>query len=150
MKRLLAALTLCTFIGSTQVACTKAQVTSVVTTVSSLLQYVTTFIQGAQIAWPIIASLLGTSQQAGATALFDKALQAVTDGEAAVQDAVNAAKAANETSPDLTAVIAQVQASVAQVISIISSYETNTPAGSVGASVTSLQHQATVIAHWGG
>jgi hypothetical protein len=124
--------------------CTPAQAANVIDTIDSYLRYVSTFVQGAQVVWSVIAPLLGTSQ-AAATAEFNRALASLTDAQVATEDALAAARAANQATPDLSAFLTSIQAAVAQVMDVVQKY--SKPAG-VGASVSTLAHQATVIASW--
>lgn len=145
MKRVALALALALTAPTLQ-GCTEAQFANVLSTFERYIGYVSSFVQGAQVVWSIISPLLASNVQVSANSQFARALQGVTDAEAAMQDADAAARAANNPNPDFTVVIAQCQAAVKQVMAVFALYQT--PASGVGLTFTSLERQAAYIEAW--
>jgi hypothetical protein len=134
---------------ATVTSCTPAQAANVISTIEGYLQYVTTFIQVAEGVWSVISPLLGASVAPTANAQFAKAINDVTDACAALEDALAAAQAANNPSPNLSALVANCVSAVNEVVAAISQYNTPaTPSTKSGASLSTLQHMQSVIGSW--
>jgi hypothetical protein len=124
--------------------------------VAQIIQYVEDFLTGAQALWAVISPLLGASVAPQANLQFNNAVAAVTDASAALQDAVAAAAAAQQSTPNFSALIANVQAAVQQVVAIVAIYTVNPDAGTSSAAKASppaqqlaeFNREAAVIAGW--
>ena len=91
-----------------------------------------TVVTGAQAVWPIILAALPADKQAVAQDDFNKAVFAANHAILALNDAVQAAILAN-TTPDFTAVISQVADAVAQVVTIVQSFQSAAPPSAMAA-----------------
>lgn len=116
-----------------------------VQTASQLVTYVMNFLQGAQTVWNLILPLIGSANPQ-ANVDFNNAVVTATNAVAALQDAVQAAVAANNPNPDLSALIKDVTSAVDAVMAIVNQYRA--PSAKIGASVDGLIHQQNVIHHW--
>lgn len=96
-----------------------------------------TVVTGAQAAWPIILAAIPAAQQAAAQEAFDSAVFASNHAILALDDAIQAAIAANNANPDLTAVISQVADAVAQVVAIVQRFHLLAPPAAVARMKTS-------------
>lgn len=76
---------------------------------------------------------LPPSEQVGAETVFQKAMLLLGGAEAAVQDALNAAVAAQEPHPDLSAVFLDLSAAVSAVQQVIETYRSTTAKAVAGA-----------------
>lgn len=141
--------------------CLPPSVAPTLQSIQGWLGYVTTFVQGAQALWAVILPLLGAKGPQD-NEVFQSAIRDVTNGQAAIDEALQAAEAAAQPTPDLSTMIASIQAAVARVVALIDAFETPTPVldggppdgGAMiaaltksGALVTSdtLRHHATII-----
>ena len=113
--------------------------------VSSFIQYVLTFLQGAVALWNAIFPLIPTASQAKAQLDFNNSVYTVEQALAAAEDAVRAAAAAHQANPDFSAVITNVQAAVAALMKIVQAWQGTQPAV---ATTTDISRQAGVIANW--
>jgi hypothetical protein len=113
-------------------ACTTPAVpTTAIATAESIAQTAATVVADAQIVWPVVYASIPAASQAAAQTAFNQAVFAVNHADLALDDAIQAAIAANTTNPDFTAVISQLSAAVAQVVTIIQSFESSTAAPSL-------------------
>jgi hypothetical protein len=81
----------------------------------------------AQLAWPAILQAISAASQAQAQQQFTNALAAVNHAEQVLNDAVNAAVAAQQPNPDFTALMQAVSDAVAQVVAIVDLYSGQAP-----------------------
>lgn len=150
MMRALFILFLASCLGTTPVilsGCTAAQAANVISTIEGYLQYVSTFVSVAQGIWAVISPLLGASVAPSANAQFAKAITDVNDASVAMQDALAAARAANNPSPDLTVLVAQCTAAVDEVAAAIAQY-TAPASGRATVDLTEVQHMQSAIHGW--
>jgi hypothetical protein len=128
MPRLPAALSVLALACSiffTPVACTTPVVPStVIATAQSVAATAATVVADAQIVWPTVLASIPAASQAAAQTAFNQAVFAVNHADLALDDAIQAAIAANTTNPDFTAAFSALSAAVAQVLTIIQSFET--------------------------
>jgi hypothetical protein len=122
-------------------------------TITSLLQYVSSFIAGVQAIWNLILPFLPTSSQSQASSDFSNAVFTLEQSVAALEDALRAAATAQTPNPDLSQFVANVQGAVQAVMEIITKWQTSSAlAGSssklAGNQITELQRQAAVIKNW--
>jgi hypothetical protein len=133
-------------------ACTPAQAANVISTIEGYLQYVTTFIQVAQGIWAVISPLLGPDAAPAANEKFNTAVQALNDASVGMEDALAAARIANNPNPNLSALIAQCTAAADQVVAVIALYSAPAPAAaaatSARGSLSTLQHMQAAIHGW--
>lgn len=85
-------------------------------------------VSAAQLAWPAILPALPAASQAQAQQQFANAVTAVNHAEQVLNDAVNAAVAAQQSNPDFTALMQAVSDAVAQVVAIVDLYTQAAPA----------------------
>jgi hypothetical protein len=118
----------------------------------AFLQYVISFIEGLVSLWNTIAPLLPATSQAQANSDFNNAVYSVEQACAALQDAIRAAAAAQQSSPDFTALIGNVQAAVAALMSIFQKWQGTTSFSSAvspsAPDPKDIIRQAGVIAGW--
>jgi hypothetical protein len=157
---LFAALTIMTTGAATTGCAAVAQwwqsVTSSPGSAISFLQYVLSFLQGLISVWNTIAPLIPATAQAQAQTAFNNAVYTVEQADAALQDAIRAAAAAQQSSPDFSTFITNIQAAVAALMSIVQQWSTGgAPSADAGALVTpkvaglaDITRQAGVIASW--
>ena len=146
MKKLLTIglLALACGIAPLDTGCTQAQAANILQTIQQDEQYVTDFIQGAEAVWAVISPLLGAQVAPAANAAFAAAIQTATNAQLAGENLVAAAQAANQPLPSITLILADVQAAIPPIVSIIAQY-TSAPSSHAGVSLTALQKQAAVI-----
>lgn len=118
-----------------------------------------TAVTAAEVAWPAIEALLPANVRVQAQTQYTNALAAVTHTEQLLNDAVNVAVDAQQSSPNFTALMQAVSDAVAQVVAIVDQYTTSsTDAGTVGvatnkvpapASVADLHASYVSLRHWG-
>ena len=135
---------MCIALGVTQTGCTPAQVQTVVNDVTTFVQYATGVLSFLESVFPTIAPLLG-SNQAAASKQFALADSAAHKALVVATDAANAAEAtqaAGGALANLTQIFAPCVDAIAQVESILSTYQTSvTPStsASVGANISADQ-----------
>lgn len=127
--------------------------------IQTFLTYVIGFLQSVSTIWGMIFPLIPASAQASATTAFNNAIVTVQQAVAILEDAVRAAAAANQSNPDFSKLIANVQAAVASLMTIIAQWQTNgVPGGDAGVAGTNavatssgyaeVVRQAGVIKSW--
>jgi hypothetical protein len=123
----------------------------------TLINYVLSFLQGIASIWGMIAPLIPASSQAQANTDYNNAVLTVEQSAAALEDAIRAAAAAQQSNPDLSTFIANVQAAVAALLKIVQTWQGSggSDAGANAsqvspraASLTEITRQAGVIANW--
>ena len=101
--------------------------------VQQLISYVTSFLQAVAAIWNVIFPLIPTAAQAQAETDYNNAIFSVEQGVVALEDALKAAAAAQQSNPDFSALIANVQAAVDALMKIVAQWQSGT-AGAGGAS----------------
>jgi hypothetical protein len=123
----------------------------------SFLQYVLNFLEGVIAVWNTIAPLIPATSQASAETAFNNGVYTVEQADAALQDAIRAAAAAQQSNPDFSTFITNIQAAVAALMAIVNQWSGGGAAGATdaGALVTpkvaglgDITRQASVIASW--
>jgi hypothetical protein len=151
MKKLVAAV-LYFSLGTTPLAltaCTAAQAANIISTLESYLQYVSTFVSIAQGIWAVISPLLGSNVAPAANAQFNKAITDVQDASVAMEDALAAARVANNPNPNLSALVANCTSAVDEVAAAIAQYGAPSASTSkVGDQITTLEHMRVAIHGW--
>jgi hypothetical protein len=89
----------------------------------------------AQVAWTVIQPYLPAASLAQITTQYQNAVFAVNHALTVLNDAVNAAIAAQQPTPDFTALMAAVTDAIAQVLAIIQQYSSGAPSGDGGATL---------------
>lgn len=95
--------------------------------VQSLEQTVQVTLSSAQVAFAVILPLLPAASQAQAQADFANAVVSVNHTLQALNDAVQAAVAAQTPNPDFTTVIAAVESAIQQIVAIVDQYTAKLP-----------------------
>ena len=109
--------------------CTQPAVpTSAISTAEVVAQTAATVVADAQAVWPIVYAAIPAAQQPAAQDAFSKAVFAANHAILALDDAVQAAVAADNPKPDFTAIFAQLSDAVAQVVSIVKNFQGASPA----------------------
>jgi hypothetical protein len=128
--------------------------------ISTLLQYVQIFLQTAAAIWAIIFPLIPAASQAQAQAEYENAVYTISQGEAALEDAMKAAAAAGQSSPNFSQLIANIQGAVDALAGIISKWgggsalgdagtlATVSPRGATAAQMAELAREQGVIHAW--
>lgn len=117
--------------------------------VSQLVDYVQTFLTGAETLWSTIVPFIPASAAPQAKGVFTNAVATLNGALAVLQDGVRAAAATQQATPDFSALISNVQDAVQRVLAIIAQYQSSPDAGvGAGASYAQVSHQAQVIAAW--
>jgi hypothetical protein len=103
--------------------------------IQTFLTYVIGFLQSVSTIWGMIFPLIPASAQQAAQTAWNNAIVTVQQSVAILEDAVRAAAAAQQSTPDFSKLIANIQAAVASLMAIITQWQTNgaTPSGDAGA-----------------
>lgn len=110
--------------GTAAIGCSQPVVpTNIIAAAEAVAQTAATVIADAQAVWPLVLASIPAAQQSSAQNAFDKAVFAANHAILALNDAIQVAIAANATNPDFTAIFSQVADAVAQVVSIIQSFQ---------------------------
>lgn len=89
-------------------------------------------VSAAELAWPAIVQAIPPASQAQANLQFQNAVTAVNHGLQALNDAVNAAVAAQQPNPDFSALMQAISDAVNQVIAIVDLYSQQPAAPDAG------------------
>ena len=131
--------------------------------ISTFLTFVVSFLQGAAAIWNMIFPLIPLSAQPGASTAFNNTVVTVTQAVAILEDAIRAAAAAQQATPDFGKLVANVQDAIAALMKIIAQWQSNGASGASGVSsdagaasavaisppgYADLVRQAGVIASW--
>ena len=109
--------------------------------ITSFIQYVQAFLGGIQSLWSSILALLPASAQAQAQTDFSNAFFTIEQSLQVLQDTLNAAAAAQGPEPNLTTLVANVQAAVDALMKIVEQWtggSTSAPASDGGAGAATL------------
>jgi|GEM_PF-2200347 len=110
------------------VSCTQPVVpTSVISAAEVAAQTATAVVADAQAAWPIVKALLPPADQAAAEDAFDKAVFTANHAILVLNDAIAAAIAANNPSPNLGQLLASLSDAVAQVVAVVQEFQGKAP-----------------------
>ncbi len=126
------------------------------------ISYVTTFLQAVASVWAIIFPLIPATAQAQAQTDYANGVFTVDQSVAALEDALKAAAAAQQSNPDFSAIIANVQAAIDALMAIVTRWQGNTASTSDGgvtanavgtrpdtkAQMAELVRQRTVLRNW--
>jgi hypothetical protein len=149
MKKFILALSLTLTAPVLASGCTPAQAANAISTIDGYVQYVTSFVSVAQGIWAVISPLLGTSVAPAANAQFAKGITDVNDAAVALEDALSAARIANNPSPNVAAFVAQCTFAVDEVVAAISQYSTpSTSSTRATTSLSTLQHMQSTMHAW--
>ena len=105
-----------------------ATLASIIATASTVLNYIATYGQEAQVVWNVIAPAIPAADQAKANADFTKAFTTMTTAEDALRQSLDVAQSATGPKPDIAADIAAVDKACQDVLAIVHQY-----GGSAGA-----------------
>ena len=97
--------------------------TTAIAAAQAVVQTASTVVADAQAVWPIVLASIPAAQQPAAQDGFNKAVFAAHHAILALDDAIQAAITANTPNPDFTAIFGQVADAVAQVVSIVQSFQ---------------------------
>jgi hypothetical protein len=86
-------------------------------------QTAATVVSDAQAVWPILYAAIPAAQQPAAQDAFDKAVFAANHAVLALNDAIQAAIAANNPNPSFTTIIATLGDAVGQVVAIVQNFQ---------------------------
>jgi hypothetical protein len=93
--------------------------TNAIAAAQTAIDMAQTIVSDAQAVWPVVYASLPAAQQASTQDAFNKAIFAANHAILALEDAEQAAVAANVSNPDFTAILSQVSDAVGQVITIV-------------------------------
>lgn len=116
-------------IGVSLTACSQQPVfpTSAIAAAETAAQTATTVVSDAQAAWPIVKAFLPLVDQSAAQDAFDKGVFAVNHAILTLDDAINAAIAANTPNPDFSALLSSLSDGIAQIVSVVQEFRTKAP-----------------------
>lgn len=109
--------------------------TNAIATAEEAAQTAAVVVADAQVVWPIVYAVIPAANQAAAQTAFNEGLFTANHAILALDDAISAAIAANTPNPDFTAVISQLSDAVGQIVQIVQSFMTSTPAPALVARV---------------
>lgn len=89
----------------------------------AVVQTASTVVADAQAVWPLVLASIPAAQQPAAQSAFNKGVFDAHHTILSLDDAIQAAITANTPSPDFTAIFSQVADAVAQVVSIVQSFQ---------------------------
>jgi len=130
------------------VGCTPAAWANFVTVEAQFVNYVQTFLDGAQALWAIVLPLIPASNQAEADTAFQDGVLALNQTLAALQNAVNAGVAAQQAPADYPTLVANVQAAVANLVTIVEKWQPVQFKEASVATFSEFEQQAQVIKAW--
>jgi hypothetical protein len=129
MSLTLSALVMPAVVGAQLSGCTQPAVpTSVISQAEVAAQTATTVVADAQAAWPIVKALLPPADQAPAQDAFDKTVFTANHAILVLNDAIGAAIAANNPTPDLSKLLSALSDAVAQVLEVVKEFTSKAPA----------------------
>jgi len=158
------ALSIAAFTATGSIGCSSSWWQSITTNPGSaqqFVQYVTAFLQGVAAIWAIVFPFIPAAAQAQAQTDYNNAVFTVEQGVTALEDALNAAAAAQQPTPDFSKLIASIQAAVDALMKIVSAWQGTggaaadggtspqaTQRGAAATQMTELVRQQGVIHKW--
>jgi hypothetical protein len=119
-------------IYTSTVGCSQPTIpTSAIAVAQGVAQTATTIVADAQSVWPVIYAAIPASQQAAAQTVFNGAIFTANHAILALDDAISAAIAANNTTPNFAAIYSSLADAVAQVVAIVQQFTGPSDAGAV-------------------
>ena len=116
-------------LATTQTGCTQPVVpTNAISAAEVAVQTAQTVVSSAQAVWPIVYAAIPAAQQAAAQDAFNKAVFTANHAILAVNDAIQAAIAANNPNPDFSGIISTLGDAVNQIVAIVGSFQSAAPA----------------------